>query len=322
MDEYYAQILHTIDVGVVIVDTEMNVTQWNHWMEQRSGIVFSDIIGSNLLDRFPNLRNKNFLRAFKTAVRLGSPHFFRQRLYGHLFPLKPATIIGDSFELMRQDCMMFPLRDEDGAIKYVYIAVHDVTDSAVSENRLITTSMRDPLTGAYNRKFLEWRLKQEVERARRYKRPLSIVMADIDHFKKINDTYGHQCGDEVLKGFTKSLTGALRNTDLLVRYGGEEFCCLLPETDCQSTAFVAERLRATIENEAVTYSCHVVNITASFGVCGLEGIENDRDLIRRADEALYEAKKAGRNRVVVKAGAPSGGSLHVADPVDRASGVI
>lgn len=300
MDEYYTQIFHTIDVGIVIIDSEMKVTQWNRWMEQRSGIVFSDIIGKHLFDFFPNLNSKSFLRAFKTAIKLGTPHFFPQRLYGHLFPLKPATVIGDSFEFMRQNCMMSPLRDEDYSIKYAYIAVHDVTDSAFNENRLITTSMRDPLTGAYNRKFLDWKLKEEIDRALRYKRTLSVIMADIDHFKKINDTYGHQCGDEILKNFAKSLTGALRNTDFLVRYGGEEFCCLMPETDCHSTAHVAERLRTRIENEAFIYNGQEVRITASFGISALEGTETDKELIRRADEALYEAKNSGRNRIVVK----------------------
>lgn len=299
MDEYCVQIFHTIDAGIVILDTEMNVVQWNRWMEQRSGVSFTEITGRPLLDFFPTLGDKSFLRAFKTVVMLGAPHFFPQRIYGHLFPFKPASVLGGSFEFMRQNCMMFPLRDEEGAVVRVYIAVHDVTDSASSEKRLMTTSMRDPLTGAYNRKFLDWRLRQEIDRARRYKRPLGVIMTDIDRFKRINDTWGHQCGDEVLRGFARRLLGALRTTDLLVRYGGEEFCCLLPETDLDSAAFVAERLRKTVEAAPFQFGEIQVSVTASFGVSSLEEAASDGEIISKADEALYEAKSAGRNRVTV-----------------------
>lgn len=151
----------------------------------------------------------------------------------------------------------------------------------------------DPLTKLYNRNFFDVHLGQEVSKVQRYQHPLSLIIGDIDHFKRINDTYGHLVGDIVLTEFGKILRMHCRQSDIPVRWGGEEFAILLPETGLKGGIVLAERIRQTIE----TYPFKDVgHITASFGVASLTG--NRQELIERADSALYKAKKSGRNKVV------------------------
>ncbi|MCP4370764.1 MAG: diguanylate cyclase, partial [Deltaproteobacteria bacterium] len=160
-------------------------------------------------------------------------------------------------------------------------------------------SITDPLTGCYNRGFLNTRLPQEIQRAGRYNRPLSIVMCDIDHFKKVNDTYGHQAGDLVLKEFSKRIEDSIRdNVDILARYGGEEFLITLPETDLDGALNVAERLLRFISESKFDIGTEKIKITASFGVAGFG--QDDRlgeisfdILIKAADKYLYQAKNEG-----------------------------
>lgn len=298
MDEYYTQIFHTIDVGLVLLDRDIRVQQWNRWMEQHSSIPFHRIIGRPLFDFFPELNHPRFLKNFKMVVKFGNSCFLSQKLNKYLFPFTPASAFAGEFEYMQQSCAMFPLRDEENALKYICISINDVTETVACETRLVEMNVRDGLTGVYNRKFLEAKLKEEMDRSKRYKRAFSLVMIDIDHFKKINDSYGHGFGDTVLKSAASMLQSKLRSTDFLTRYGGEEFCCLLPETDCASAMIVAERLRAGIEELALDNGGNRVGISISLGVAGAEAADTPSSLIEMADGALYIAKKSGRNRVV------------------------
>jgi len=165
-------------------------------------------------------------------------------------------------------------------------------------------SITDPLTGCSNRGFLNTRLPQEIQRAARYNRPLSIVICDIDHFKKVNDTYGHQAGDTVLKEFSKRINDSIRDkVDMLARYGGEEFLVTLPETDYDGALNMAERLRRVICDKKFDIETKTIKITASFGVTGFDSDNTIGEisfdiLIRHADNYLYRAKKEGRNKVV------------------------
>jgi diguanylate cyclase (GGDEF)-like protein len=168
-------------------------------------------------------------------------------------------------------------------------------------------SVTDELTGAYNRRYLMEQLPKEIERARRYGRPLSAVLCDIDHFKSINDTHGHQAGDEVLKSFAAQLLHCTRRgVDWFARYGGEEFLIVLPETGIDDAVRFAEKTRAHIASEKFPTAAGSLAVTASFGVAGSDSVDKQSEvgvdfLIGHADLCLYRSKETGRNRVTGKA---------------------
>ena len=166
-------------------------------------------------------------------------------------------------------------------------------------------SITDPLTGCYNRGYMTERLPQEIKRAKRYRHSLSLVLCDIDHFKRVNDTHGHQAGDRILKEFVQWINESIRDgVDWLARYGGEEFLIVVPETDTKGACCVAERLRRILSQRAIEIQGEKIYITASFGVTGLDPDTPDEKispeaLITQADKCLYQAKQEGRNRVRV-----------------------
>ena len=171
-------------------------------------------------------------------------------------------------------------------------------ESALDEIRALTIT--DPLTGCYNRRYLDERLREEVLRSQRSARPLSLVVADIDHFKRINDTLGHPAGDRVLKGMAEILLSEMRaQIDWVARLGGEEFVVLLPDTPLEAAGRVAERLRLAVEATVFTLGKHEIRVTASFGVAARVESDTASSLLARADAMLYKAKAANRNAVVV-----------------------
>ncbi len=159
-------------------------------------------------------------------------------------------------------------------------------------------AMIDGLTGLWNRTYLDSQIFHQLTAARRQETPLACIMADIDHFKSINDTYGHNCGDEILREVAKVLTDCSRAEDIVCRYGGEEFTILLPNTTLENAQYSAERLRSEIENLVIRYRTSLIQITCSFGVADLRA-SAPPSIVELADEALYEAKRAGRNQVIV-----------------------
>jgi len=161
-------------------------------------------------------------------------------------------------------------------------------------------SFLDGLTGLWNRPYLDRRLESELNVALRYGRPLSLVMVDIDHFKRVNDTYGHLLGDVVLQGVAESLRAYARRSDIVARYGGEEFAVLLTDTTLDAGTYVAERLRSSIESKHFEAHGKPVAVTASFGLActeNLSGTLSPELLIGAADRALFASKDAGRNQV-------------------------
>lgn len=155
----------------------------------------------------------------------------------------------------------------------------------------------DGLTGVNNKRFLMESLEREIPRARRHQRPLSVVMFDIDHFKNINDTYGHLAGDYVLKELAQLVKSRLRPDDILGRYGGEEFTVILPETNASGGVHIAEELRQLIGGHHFAFEQEKIQVTVSLGVAQLQESNDVTDLLKAADERLYAAKRDGRNRV-------------------------
>ncbi|MDZ4074822.1 MAG: sensor domain-containing diguanylate cyclase [Hylemonella sp.] len=174
----------------------------------------------------------------------------------------------------------------------------DITIQKNHETALIQLARHDPLTGTANRRYFFERAEQEFMRSRRYQTPLSITLIDVDHFKHINDQYGHATGDEVLKLLSQKIGALLRENDLLARIGGEEFAILMPSTGLAGAALMAERLRLAIAEEASAVAGLMLHLRFSAGVTQLKAQDQSiEDCLRRADEAMYKAKQAGRDRV-------------------------
>jgi len=157
----------------------------------------------------------------------------------------------------------------------------------------------DGLTGLPNRDAYQNRLEEELNRKSRYGGPLTLVIADVDFFKRINDNYGHLAGDKVLQLLAKAMRKSLRDVDFIGRYGGEEFVILMPETNAQEALAATEKLRIKVENSPFNFRKERVPITMSFGISEFHALEDGETVFERADKALYQAKAEGRNRCIV-----------------------
>ena len=202
---------------------------------------------------------------------------------------------------------------EAGADEYLVKPVHEIELAARLkaarrildlETSLKQLALHDQLTGAYNRGYLDRQLSKEIQRSWRYGHPLSIIMCDIDHFKTVNDCYGHQAGDQVLKEFVTRINRSIRyENDWVARYGGEEFVIVLPETAPAGCLIVAELIRNLIADSPVMVQGTAVAVTVSFGAITIENTSRIEEMtmdaiLGKADECLYRAKETGRNRVV------------------------
>lgn len=295
----HSQIMETIDLGLIVLDRDMTVRGWNRWMERHSKIASLTIIGSSILDHFPNLGEPKYTRLIRSVLNFGNYGCFSQKLHKYLIPIKNPHSSINQLPFMQQSCTANPLRDEHGVITGLFITIHDVTDYVTYENKLLEMTKLDPLTRLYNRSYLEKRFSEELERARRHNTIFSVIMIDIDHFKKINDTSGHLCGDHTLRQLATLLKELVRAMDIVGRYGGEEFCCVLPETGIENARILAERLREGVKSADFIYCGDCFHITISLGITEYSTSRSSLEaLIGAADDALYCAKNSGRDRVV------------------------
>ena len=182
-------------------------------------------------------------------------------------------------------------------LKFTY---HDNLDE-IFQKQMYESALRDGLTKAFNKKYFTDRLESELTFAIRHSSALALVMFDIDHFKKVNDTYGHQAGDYVLSEMSTLLTTTLRAEDVFARYGGEEFAVICRGIDLSQAQVVAERMRKAVEKHRFVHEGTVIPVTISVGVTGLPDpvVKDASDLVSRADKALYQSKHGGRNRVTL-----------------------
>ena len=203
-------------------------------------------------------------------------------------------------EFPRRDCGPFS-RQEQELINNIASALNEAIARKQAEIKLRHLATHDSLTGLLNRKMFEQKVSHEIARAVRYNHPLSILMLDIDHFKQVNDTYGHSAGDAVLKSFARILQQAVRETDSIARYGGEEFVIILPETSTTVAMELAERMRLRVAEHPVMVDENTqLNITVSIGIANFpEHAQNRSTLVDAADQAMYNAKEAGRNLVKI-----------------------
>jgi diguanylate cyclase len=291
-----SQIVEALGQGIFVVDAEGRVVYWNRTLAFASGIEMERAVGSSIFELFPELERTSFRRDLKSVLSFGNFAYFSQKLHGRLISLPAPPGSPPGFRYMEQNCVMGPMRTE-GRIAYAYVIIEDVTDTVDRERRLDALAMKDVLTSAFNRRFFERRLDEEITRSGRYRRSLALVMLDIDHFKKVNDTYGHLFGDQALRAVVEAWTSGLRASDIVARYGGEEFCVLLPEAGREKALPLAERLRTSAAAAEIRCGELRGRITVSGGVAFLREGDSPEDLLKRADDALYRAKDRGRDRI-------------------------
>jgi diguanylate cyclase (GGDEF)-like protein len=295
-----------VNVGILTVDSSGTVLQWNRFLHAHTGIAPADVVGRNLYERFTGLPREWLEGKLRRVFLLKNFAFTSWRQRPYLFRVDNHRPLTGGTEPMRQDCTFIPLID-GGEVKAVSIVIIDATDTFESQTRLNETlamlaaqSERDALTGVYNRRKLEQLLEAEVQRARRYKKNLSLLMFDIDHFKKVNDVHGHLIGDEAIKHVAKKAVSTLRITDSVARYGGEEFVAVLPEEGITGASIAAERLRTAVAIPFAASEDLTLSITISIGVTTFRAdTDGVKGLLAEADGVLYASKRGGRNRVTV-----------------------
>ncbi|MGE6387495.1 diguanylate cyclase [Pseudomonas sp. NPDC078416] len=300
-------VTQSIDVGVVVLDQEYRVQVWNTFMENRSGILSYEAATRSFFSLFPEINERWLKNKIDSVITLGTPAFTIWEQRPFLVRFKSYQPITGQEDFMYQNTTMFPLRSTTGVVTHVCLVIYDVTDVATNRLQLQAAnrelqklSSTDRLTSLYNRGHWEEALRLEHARHVRYGTTAALVMFDIDHFKRVNDTYGHQCGDRVIQRVADVVREHIRDADIAGRYGGEEFAVLLPDTDKQGGAMFAERLRAAVEALDVMQEGEAIHCTISLGVADMTSPMDDyKMLIERADQALYESKKNGRNRVSV-----------------------
>lgn len=308
---YLAQIVDGGAVATFVIDRHHNVTHWNRACEALTGMPARNMLGTQLQ-----------WRAFYDAPRpvmadivLDGAHENTVSTYYH-GKYRPSSVIKGGFEA--ED--FFPAFGENGrwvfftaaplrnAVDEVVGAVETLQDVSArkhaeialrkSEERYRVMSQLDALTQLFNSRHLHEQLAREIERSQRYGRPLSLMMIDADHFKRVNDTYGHLTGDSVLQTLANTLRECLRNSDTAFRYGGEEFVALMPETVLTTALRVAERLRQQFAALVLDVgAAQPIRCTISIGVAELTADDTAHSFLQRADEAAYQAKGKGRNRV-------------------------
>ncbi|WP_338366931.1 diguanylate cyclase [uncultured Pseudoalteromonas sp.] len=296
---------NTVDVGLVVLDRNYKVCVWNGFMENHSGLLPSAVKDKDLFDLFPSINEKWFRGKSESVFVLKNRSFTIWEQQPYIFRFKNYRPITGKADYMYQNATFIPLTNTLGEVSHICIIIYDVTDVAVNKKeleelnqRLEQVSQTDSLTQLFNRGHWETTLHQEFLRVKRSGGSSTLLMFDIDHFKKINDEHGHSCGDYALRHLSDLLRTTLRETDIAGRYGGEEFVVTLLDTDKQGAATFAERLRALIEANPFVYKHTKIKMTVSIGFAGNspEFAKHER-WIEAADKALYHSKEHGRNRV-------------------------
>jgi diguanylate cyclase (GGDEF)-like protein len=293
-----------INVGILTVSPGGMVLQWNRFMQAHTRLAPEEVVGRNLYDRFPDLPREWLERKLKSVLLLKNFAFTSWKQRPYLFRFEDHRPLSSGVTAMRQDCAFIPLL-QDGVVTAISLVIIDATEAYESQTRLDETlavlsrqSERDGLTGIYNRRKLEEVLRLEILRAHRYKQKLSLMMFDIDHFKKVNDTYGHLVGDEAIRHVATTALATLRATDVVARYGGEEFVAVLPGEDLTGVTLAAERVRAAARRPFTALPDVALSVTVSIGVTSLRpDIADAKGFIAEADQALYASKQGGRDRV-------------------------
>jgi len=277
---------------VAVLDDAGTVIEWNRSMGRLFGVKADAIVGQPLLSRVK-------VELVDTTTSL--PDFFAVRnvIAKQGWCRVDASWKKDDGQEMWGECMVAPVVEPDGSTRGHIAVIRDVSLEHYSTQQLIDDALTDSLTGLYNRRGLEGRSEAIHFRPGGAQLAQVWIMADIDHFKRVNDTYGHEAGDEVLKAVADALRATARGADVVARFGGEEFVLVLPDTSADMAVRIAERLRLAIEALSTNVDGQVIRVTASFGVAQRAAQESQLEVLERADAALYSSKQEGRNRVTI-----------------------
>ncbi|USD66590.1 sensor domain-containing diguanylate cyclase [Vibrio sp. SCSIO 43136] len=297
------QIMDNMDAGLIVIDLDYNVCTWNSFMRSYSGIDSDLIHGHCLFDFFPDLPKAWFMAKVQSVIKLQMRTFSSWEERPYLFEFNNFSPVTHGLSKMYQNVVFSPLRSLTGEITHVSIKVQDVSDIAKkklflkeSNQKLSQLSRTDGLTGLYNRGYWEQCLQEQFARCQTVSSIATLVMFDIDFFKKVNDTYGHTAGDGVIRNTAYLLKQTVRKADVCGRYGGEEFGVLLPDTNAEQAHYFSERLRKKVEAGIVDYEGEPIRYTISLGICQIDpDMESHTQWLEAADKALYTSKQSGRN---------------------------
>lgn len=288
MKRYEAVVESAYD-GIITVDEAQNIKLINDAAKQIFHVKNEELKGSPLNTLIPfqyRTKHKEYFEAFKHSPVDSRPMQSRASVRG-----------------LRRDGTEFPIEVTISKIQVnqkieMTAVIRDISEKNRLLDELVKAAQEDPLTNLYNRRYINNAIKHEFSRLQRYKRPFTLIMIDIDFFKKINDNYGHDCGDHVLKEVSKTVLTNIRDTDVLARWGGEEFMLLLPETSLDNSLDVAEKLRRMVEQLDIRFQNQTIETTISLGITDCHNTNTKLDdLIKNVDIALYKAKSQGRNCV-------------------------
>jgi len=304
----FEQICDLVNYGLILLSRDMTIAFWNLWMEKHSRLERDKVLGRHIGDIYPGLEKKGFFWKAQNVLTLGNFAFFSQQMHHYVFPMPSERYLSEGYEYMQQNVSLAPVRDLRGQTVQVLVTIADDTNAAIYMDRLEKTlatlkesNRTDYLTKVANRRYLTECLEAEIDLWKRKKSDFVFIILDIDHFKAVNDNLGHQCGDRVLTGLADFLRQNLRPYDKLGRYGGEEFCIILPQTGLNSGLKLAERLRAQVAQ--TSFACpdkeQEVTVTISMGLTSTENVAHltADTVLYKADLALYEAKETGRNSI-------------------------
>ena len=298
-------VVERVGFGIFVLDREMKVLMWNRFMHDHSGLSAEQVVGKSIFSSFPELPRVWLTRKLESVFQLGSFAFSSWEQRPYLFRFEHDRPITGGVDFMQQDCTFMPLMREREVVA-VCVTISDVTAVSIVQRereeavaKLQEYADRDGLTGIANRRYFEARLRDEYTRWQRYGGDLSVLLFDLDHFKRINDQFGHVVGDTVLRVMAQRVAEVVRVQDTFGRFGGEEFALLLPCTPLEDAMQVAEKIRQCIGDTPVDVQGAKVPVTASVGgACARTGVPAYEVLINEADAALYSAKRQGRNRSV------------------------
>jgi len=299
-----AELLDSIEVGIAVLDRNFKVQVWNKFLENHGAKKAEAIIGDSLFYHFPEIEEKWLRTKVDPVFNLKSPVFIIWEQRPYLFKFGCNRPVTSAAEFMYQNVTMFPIVDKRGNVERFCMLVYDVTEQALGKRgmehlneELKTASRVDGLTGLYNRRYWQERFDEMHKLCVRREKPSTALMLDIDHFKRINDTYGHQAGDKVIKMLAALIKRCVRETDLAGRYGGEEFAIILNDSSVEDAKIVAERIRQLAQRLVVEHEGESISFTVSLGLAQFSpDFKGAMAWLECADQALYEAKENGRNQ--------------------------